>query len=116
MFELIAELYVKQVSLYCEKPPAQRGVRLWTGRLPLWADEVPVGVAGTVVRLTVEKQRPPKTPDDLLDDLRHAGVPRSSDKVRILSRCGPHEQHREDRRERLLSTHRRSSRKAVDVA
>lgn len=69
-----------------ESPLAERGVRVMEPDAYLCelTDEVPDQVAATVVRLAAEKQRPPKTPDDLLANLQHAGVPRFSDKVRVL--------------------------------
>ena len=39
------------------------------------AAEYPDEVADTIVRLAREKNRPPKSVDDLLNDLEHAGVP-----------------------------------------
>jgi predicted nucleic acid-binding protein len=48
------------------------------------ADEIPVEVTETVIRLAAEKRRPPKTPSDLATDLSNAGVPRFADKVRSL--------------------------------
>jgi hypothetical protein len=38
-------------------------------------EDVPDVVVDTVVRLASEKQRPPRMPEDLLDDLAAAGVP-----------------------------------------
>lgn len=46
------------------------------------ADEYPDEVADTIVRLAAEKKRPPKSPDDLLNDLEHAGVPRFATRIR----------------------------------
>lgn len=39
------------------------------------ADAYPLEVRDTIVRLAGEKKRPPKSPFDLLDDLKRAGVP-----------------------------------------
>lgn len=69
-----------------EKPLTKRGVRVMDpdDYLCELVDEVPVELAATVVRLAAEKERPPRTPADLLASLHHAGVPRFSDKVRVL--------------------------------
>lgn len=69
-----------------EKSLAERGVRVMEPDTYLCelTDELPDEVAATIVRLAAEKKRPPKTPDDLLDNLQRAGVPRFSDKVRVL--------------------------------
>ncbi|MGH9186268.1 MAG: PIN domain-containing protein, partial [Acidimicrobiales bacterium] len=46
------------------------------------ADEFPDEVEATIVRLAAEKQRPPKTALELVDDLAHAGIERFAAKVR----------------------------------
>lgn len=48
------------------------------------AEELPNEIVDTVVRLAGEKKRPPKAPQDLVDDLEHAGVPRFATIVREL--------------------------------
>jgi predicted nucleic acid-binding protein len=81
-----AAILTRNRKHFPEEPLAERGVRVMDpdDYLCELTDEVPDEVAATVVRLAAEKQRPPKTPDDLLGSLRHAGVPRFSDKVRVL--------------------------------
>ena len=81
-----AELLTRNRKHFPEEPLAERGVRVMDpdDYLCELTHEVPDEVAATVVRLAAEKQRPPKTPADLLDSLQHAGVPRFSDKVRVL--------------------------------
>lgn len=66
------------------RPLARRGLRVIDPDTYLCevADELADDVDATVIRLSGEKRRPPKTPDDLLDDLAHAGVPRFAAKLR----------------------------------
>ena len=66
------------------KPLAMRGLRVTDPDAYLCelADEYPDEVADTIVRLAAEKKRPPKSPDDLLNDLEHAGVPRFATRIR----------------------------------
>jgi hypothetical protein len=68
------------------KPLAGRGVRVVgpDAYLCELVDELPDQVVDTVVRLAAEKQRPPKSPADLLADLDAAGVPNFAAKVRTL--------------------------------
>jgi PIN domain-containing protein len=68
------------------KPLASRGVRVTDPDTYLCAlaDELPDDVTDTIVRLAGEKERLPKTPHQLLDDLGHAGVPRFADKIRAV--------------------------------
>jgi hypothetical protein len=49
-------------------------------------DSDPHEVTATIVRLAAEKQRPPKTPDDLLNDLARAGAKRFATATRKLLR------------------------------
>jgi hypothetical protein len=65
------------------KPLAERGVRVADPDTYLCelADKLAGEITDTVVRLAGEKRRPPKTPQDLLDDLAGGGVPRFADKV-----------------------------------
>jgi predicted nucleic acid-binding protein len=72
------------------KPLAERGVRVTDPDTYLCelADELAGEVADTIVRLAAEKRRPPKTPQDLLDDLASAGVPRFADRVRAVLAIG----------------------------
>jgi len=67
-------------------PLAKRGVRVTDPDSYLCeiVENLPDEVIDTVVRLAVEKTRPPKTPHDLVDDLAHAGVPRFATEVRDL--------------------------------
>lgn len=60
------------------KPLADRGVRVTDPDAYLCelADDLPREVIDTLIRLAAEKNRPPKTPEDLLEDLEVAGVPR----------------------------------------
>lgn len=52
-------------------------------------DELPQEVIATVVRLAEEKRRPPKTPNDLANDLAKAGVPTFADRLQAgLGRAG----------------------------
>lgn len=44
--------------------------------------ELPREVATTVVRMAGEKRRPPKTPDDIANDLAKAGVPTFAERLR----------------------------------
>jgi len=65
---------------------ADRGVRVahpdtYLGEL---LGELPGEVTDTLVRLAAEKKRPPKTAQDLLDDLAAAGVPRFAAKARSI--------------------------------
>lgn len=46
--------------------------------------ELPGEVIDTVVRLAAEKARPPKAPQNLVDDLDRAGVPRFAAMARPL--------------------------------
>lgn len=68
------------------KPLADRGVRVIDPDAYLCelADDLPDEVIDTLVRLAAEKYRPPKTPEDLLDDVEAAGVPEFAAKVRSL--------------------------------
>ncbi|XKK36892.1 PIN domain-containing protein [Nocardiopsis sp. ARC36] len=49
-------------------------------------DELPREVVTTVVRLAGEKRRPPKTPEDLSDDLAKAGVREFAERLRTRLR------------------------------
>ncbi len=66
------------------KALAKRGVRVTDPDTYLCeiAAELPDEIVDTITRLAAEKTRPPKLPQDLLDDLEHAGVPRFADLVR----------------------------------
>jgi hypothetical protein len=66
-----------------KKPLAERGVRVTDpdAYLCQLADELAGEAADTIVRFAGEKRRPPKTPQDLLDDLAGGSVPRFADKV-----------------------------------
>jgi hypothetical protein len=68
------------------KPLHDRGVRVTDPDTYLCelVDDLPDEVIDTLVRLAAEKERPPKTPEDLLDDLEAAGVPRFAAKGRAL--------------------------------
>src|ERR687891_2002460 len=68
------------------EPLAERGVRVTDPDTYLCelADELLGEVTDTVVRLAGEKRRPPKTPQDLLNDLAAAGVPHFAAKVRAM--------------------------------
>jgi hypothetical protein len=68
------------------EPLSGRGVRVTDPDTYLCelAAEVPDEIADTIVGLAGEKRRPPKTPQDLLDDLASAGVPGFADKVRAM--------------------------------
>jgi predicted nucleic acid-binding protein len=72
------------------RPLAARGVRVTDPDTYLCelADELPGEVTDTVVRLAEEKRRPPKTPQDLLDDLASTGVTRFAAKVRAMLASG----------------------------
>jgi hypothetical protein len=65
---------------------AARGVRVTDPDTYLCelADELPGEVTDTVIRLASEKRRPPKTPQNLLDDLAGAAVPGFADKARAV--------------------------------
>lgn len=65
-------------------PLAQRGLRVTDPDTYLCelADELPDEVETTIVRLAAEKQRPPKSAADLLDDLARAGMDRFAAKLR----------------------------------
>jgi hypothetical protein len=63
---------------------------LWTDELlDEWEAEYPDEVAGTIVRLAREKKRPPKSVDDLLNDLEHAGVPHFVTRMSALRGTAP---------------------------
>lgn len=66
------------------KPLADRGVRVTDPDTYLCElhDDLPDEVIDTLVRLAAEKHRPPKTSQDLLDDLEAAGVPKFAAKTR----------------------------------
>lgn len=66
------------------KPLARRGLRVTDPDTYLCelADDLPDEVAATIGRLAREKQRPPKSAAELLDDLAHAGVTRFAAKLR----------------------------------
>lgn len=68
------------------KPLKDRGVRVTDPDTYLCelVDDLPDEVIDTLVRLAAEKDRPPKTPEDLLDDLEAAGVPRFAAKARAF--------------------------------
>ncbi len=68
------------------KPLADLDVRVTDPDTYLCAllDELPGEVVDTLVRLAAEKQRPPKTPQDLLDDLEAADVPRFAATARSI--------------------------------
>lgn len=68
------------------EPLAERGVRVTDPDTYLCelADDLPGEVIDTLVRLAQEKDRPPKTPEDLLDDLEAAGVPKFAARGRAL--------------------------------
>lgn len=67
-------------------PLATRGVRVTDPDSYLCeiVQEVPGEAIDTVVRLAAEKARPPKTPQDLVDDLDRAGLPRLAEMARPL--------------------------------
>ncbi len=67
-------------------PLADRGVRVTDPDTYLCeiAEDLADEVAETLVRLASEKVRPTKTPQDLVDDLAHAGVPRFAGMVRPM--------------------------------
>lgn len=74
------------------QPLAEHGLRVMDPDTYLCelAEELPGEVADTIVRLAAEKQRPPKSPEDLLGDLTHAGVARFADTIRpILASRSP---------------------------
>lgn len=68
------------------KPLRDRGVRVTDPDTYLCelADDLPDEVIENLGRLAGEKERPPKTAEDLLDDLEAAGVPRFAAKGRDL--------------------------------
>jgi hypothetical protein len=84
-------ILTRDTASFPNEPLAKRGVRVTDPDTYLCdlAEELPGEVADTVIRLAGEKRRPPKTPQDLLDDLAGAAVPRFAEKVRaVLSeRC-----------------------------
>ena len=73
------------------KPLAMHGLRVSDPDTYLCelAAEYPDEVADTIVRLAREKKRPPKPPDDLLNDLEHAGVPHFVKRISALLGTAP---------------------------
>jgi hypothetical protein len=67
---------------------AARGLRVTDADTYLYGlvDSDPHEVTETIVRLAGDKQRPPKTPDDLLNDLSRAGTKRFATATRNLLR------------------------------
>ncbi len=74
-----------------KKPLTLRGLRVSDpdSYLCELAAQYPDELADTIVRLASEKQRPPKSPDDLLNDLKYAGVPRFVKRISALLGTAP---------------------------
>jgi len=79
-------ILTKNARDFPPEPLAERGVRVTDPDSYLCeiVQELPGEVIDSVVRLAAEKARPPKTPQDLVDDLDRAGVPRFAEMARPL--------------------------------
>ena len=101
-----AAILTRNRKHFPEEPLAERGVRVMDpdDYLCELTHEVPDEVAATVVRLAAEKQRPPKTPADLLDSLQHAGVPSFRRRCGSFLRRSPAEDARREDGRRAAST------------